>query len=281
MYSNPPIKSLGQNFLKDPNIIAKIIKLIDITPSDNILELGCGPGALTKEILKYTDNFAGIEKDTRLFEALKSELGEGFSQKIILGDMLKISFNDIAEKMHGKIKLVGNLPYNISSQVIFKIIEEYIIEKNFDSAYLMFQKEVADRLCAGVGSKDYGILSVLLKYVADVKSEISVSPHCFYPKPKVYSSVIKCVFREYLKKANDFRLLKNIVKAAFNQRRKTINNSLKPVIKDQDIFKTIIFKCGLTGNERAENLSLDNYIDISNNLIISGCFQEKLKEVNS
>jgi 16S rRNA (adenine1518-N6/adenine1519-N6)-dimethyltransferase len=268
MYSNPPLKSLGQNFLKDQNIISKILNLVDIKPEDNILELGCGPGALTKEIIKHTDNFMGIEKDIRLFESLKSELGEKFSNKIILGDMLRVSFNETAKKMRGKIKLVGNLPYNISSQVVFKIIDEYLAENLFDSAFLMFQKEVADRLCSREGLKDYGILSVLLRYVADAKSEISVSPFCFYPKPKVYSSVVKCVFREYPKKANDVRLLKNVVKSAFNQRRKKINNSLKPVIKDPDVFKEIISKCGLTGNERAEDLSLDNYIDISNNLIM-------------
>jgi 16S rRNA (adenine1518-N6/adenine1519-N6)-dimethyltransferase len=265
MHPNPPIKSLGQNYLKDQNIIAKIIKLIDIKQDDKILELGCGPGALTKEIIKHNENFIGIEKDSRHYEALKSELGENFSDKIILGDMLKISFSEIAVKMGGRIKLVGNLPYNISSQVVFKIIDEYLKDRMFDSAYFMFQKEVADRLCAREGSEDYGILSVLLKYVADAKGEISVSPFCFYPKPKVYSTVVKCVFREYPKKANDARLLRNIVKSAFNQRRKKINNSLKAVIKDTETFKEIITKCGLTGNERAEDLSLDNYIDVSNN----------------
>lgn len=259
-----PRKSLGQNFLKDPNTINSILKHLSLDSESWIIELGCGLGALTEEILKRTKNFIGIEKDKRLFDYLSKKLAnEGIT--LLNADMLEVSFCELTKRLGGKTILVGNLPYNISTQIIFKLIEEFLMGWRCEYAILMFQKEVADRLSARPGSKEYGVTTVLLRYVCEIESLLTVPPHCFYPAPKVYSSVLKLTFRDYPLKAHDFNQLKGIVKRAFSMRRKNIFNSLKGIVSDE-VLRNTLTSLGLDKNLRAEDLTLDTYIMISNRL---------------
>lgn len=218
MHFVQPKKRLGQHFLKDENIAAKIVD--SLTFKSTVLEVGPGTGVLTKYLINTAGNLKLIEIDKESVEYLKMNFPE-FFDNIIEADFLKF---DLSAIFPDQFAIIGNFPYNISSQIFFKIIE---YRRLIPEAVGMIQKEVAERLAAGPGNKTYGILTVLLGAFYDIKYLFTVSEHVFYPPPKVKSAVIRLTRKENFELGCDEKLFFSIVKTAFNQRRKTMRNSLK------------------------------------------------------
>lgn len=244
-----PIKRFGQNFLKDKNILRKITEVINPQENDKIIEIGPGEGALTKLLSNSGADVTAIEIDKRVIEHLKETYPE---VKIINQDFLEI---DLTQFESFDLRVVGNIPYNITSPIIFKLIENYNLIRD---AVFMVQYEVAKRMTAKKGTKDYGILSVLLSYFADTEFCFKVSPNVFYPKPKVFSAVVKIKFKKNLDESLN-KIFVQIVKAAFGNRRKTLKNSLS-----NSIFAQLNFSgCDVDLSLRAEQLDLSDFIKLA------------------
>ncbi|MFH1653867.1 MAG: 16S rRNA (adenine(1518)-N(6)/adenine(1519)-N(6))-dimethyltransferase RsmA [Pseudomonadota bacterium] len=255
-------KNLGQNFLIEPSIIDKIVKLLEIDYKDTILEIGPGLGALTYRLTEFPNRLIAIEKDSSLYEILQLEFNDKKNVEIINQDILKI---DLAKLAKGKIKIVGNLPYNISSPIIFWMIK---FREHIDTATIMLQKEVGRRLTAPSGNKDYGILSVICQAWADCKMCFNIPPSCFNPPPKVTSSIVKLKFRKPSIDLKDPVLFERVVSSAFGKRRKTIVNSIKS--SNLEISETALLSAlkglGISEKSRAEVLSSKQFIELTNAL---------------
>jgi len=244
-----PIKRFGQNFLQDNNIVRKIAEVINPGAKDKIIEIGPGLGALTKLLAESGAEVIAIEIDKKLIESLNVNFPQ---VKIINQDFLKI---DLSEFNSNDLRIVGNIPYNITSPIIFKLIENHNIIRD---AVFMVQYEVAKRMTAKKGTKDYGILAVLLNYFAKPEFCFKVSPNVFYPKPKVYSAVVKIEFKKNTDESLD-RTFIQIVKAAFGNRRKTLKNSLS-----NSIFAQLNFSgCEVDLSLRAEQLDVTDFIKLA------------------
>lgn len=244
-----PLKQFGQNYLVDKNITRKIVAAFDPRETDFIIEIGPGRGILTSELLNVIPSVNAIEIDYRVIEELKSSFP---SANFINADFLDIDLKSLAPS-GGKIRIIGNIPYNITSPIIFKLIESRDLVKD---AVLMVQYEVAKRFNAGKDTKDYGIMSVLLDYFTSTEFLFKVSPNVFFPKPKVDSAVVKINFDKTTAAGLPDKLFIDTVKAAFGNRRKTLKNSL-----GNSKFKDIDFeKSGIDLTKRAENLSTADYI---------------------
>ncbi|HEX5002019.1 MAG TPA: 16S rRNA (adenine(1518)-N(6)/adenine(1519)-N(6))-dimethyltransferase RsmA [Bacteroidia bacterium] len=216
-----PVKALGQHFLKDPEIAGDIANtLIDEGTFDTVLEIGPGTGMLTRFLLeRFGNRLHVIEVDNRSAEHLTNTFPE-LGNRIHRSDFLKFDI----ESLHAKgLAIIGNYPYNISSQILFRVLEYYVQVPMLAG---MFQKEVAMRIASGPGSRDYGILSVLLQAHYDIEYLFSVPPHVFEPPPKVQSGVIRLTLKKDNLLGCSPRSFKHVVKTAFNQRRKTLKNSL-------------------------------------------------------
>lgn len=248
-----PLKRFGQHYLKDDNIVTKIIDEISPKPTDLIVEIGPGEGALTLKLIEEKCKVVAIEIDKRNYELLKQNFP---SLTIFNEDFLKTNLHEIHTKYLKPLRVVGNIPYNITSPVLFKMIENRQI---IQDSVLMIQHEVAKRLIAKAGTKDYGILSVIMQHFAEVKFCFKVSPNVFFPRPKVYSAVIKISFNKTSKDLNLDSTFIQIVKAAFNKRRKMLYNSFKNSIFGQLDFK----KAGINLNRRAEQLKIDEFIELA------------------
>jgi 16S rRNA (adenine1518-N6/adenine1519-N6)-dimethyltransferase len=241
-----PKKSLGQHFLTDVNICRKIADAFEPTPDSAVVEIGPGTGALTRFLLERDLNPVLIEIDRDSVEHLKNHLPSG-KFEIIEADFLETGFKDIKG---GHISLIGNFPYNISSQIFFKVLE------NRDRVQVvtgMIQKEVAQRIAAPPGSRTYGILSVLLQAFYDIKILFHVPPGVFNPPPKVMSSVIRFVRNNTVRLDCDERLFFMVVKRAFQNRRKTLRNALKDLHLPPEVYKLGVM------DKRAEQLSVADY----------------------
>lgn len=242
-------KKLGQHFLKNDDISKKILESHE--NRFNVLEIGPGIGALTKYLVNEVENFKVIEIDKDCILELKKEVK---SLYVIHGDILELNFKDLFEN---KFSIISNLPYNISSQVFFKVLEniEFITEFTF-----LIQKEVAERISSKPGRKTFGILSVLTQIYFEVKIIFEVKPEEFIPPPKVYSSLIsgKRNLRDNI--GIPFNFLKSIVKQAFQNRRKTLRNSLKNLNLPKSFTSNSIF------SKRPEQLSVDDYIWLSSEI---------------
>ncbi|NWF50002.1 MAG: ribosomal RNA small subunit methyltransferase A [Ignavibacteriaceae bacterium] len=248
-----PLKRFGQNYLVDQNIVEKIIKELNPLYEDNIIEIGPGKGALTEKLARKVKHLTAVEIDYRVIEDLKSRFN---NVNIIEGDFLKISFNDFLRNKQDKVRIVGNIPYYLTSSIIFKLIDNNLLVKD---ALLMVQLEVAKRIIAVKNSKEYGILSVLSNFFAETKICFKIPPTVFYPKPKVYSAIVKFTFKDLQitdeKKANFIK----VVKASFGNRRKTIKNSLA-----NSIFRRLDFRdSGIDLNLRAEQLDLKDFLKLT------------------
>lgn len=248
-----PLKRFGQNYLNDQNILRKIVEVVNPEQGDNIIEIGPGLGSLTKAILEKTDSLTAIEIDKRVIDLLS----ENFPQiKIINKDFLKVNLNELYLTKNKRLRITGNIPYNITSPVLFKLIENSNIVKD---AILMVQYEVAKRIDGKKGTKDYGILSVLLKFFTDVKFCFKVSPSSFFPKPKVHSAVVHLTFKKTSIDKNLNELLIQVIKASFGNRRKTLKNSLS-----NSIFRDIDFSSsGIDFTKRAEQLDPDDFMNLT------------------
>lgn len=229
------------------NIRKKIVDSLEIKDKDIVIEIGPGTGALTELILNYNVDYTGIEIDKRAVEVIERLIGNRNNAKVINQDILKTDSEIISKNS----KIVGNLPYYITSSIIFKILEA---KEKPEIAIFMVQKEVAHRITGKQNSKDNGILAIAINLLGEAKILFDVSPNSFYPKPKVTSSVISIKFTRELK---NFRDIINLVKVAFNQRRKTLSNALSSYFNelDKSKFEDVLGK-------RAEQLSADDFIDL-------------------
>jgi len=268
-FISKPKKSLGQNFLWDRNIAKKIIEALKPQDDDVILEIGPGRGVLTEFLMDSRVSFyIGIEIDRNLVELLESKIKEkSLGNFLILHqDFLDFSIEEFGQIRNKKIKVLGNIPYHLTSSILFKILDnrEYIT-----TCVLMLQKEVAERIVSPPASKNYGILSVLLQLFADVNHLFDVSPNCFVPKPKVESSVIKISPKRNLFYEDKYEFLKKVVKKAFNQRRKKLLNSL---FKHFEIESSDLKKPEISAlvNLRAEQLEPIQFVAICDYLVSLG-----------
>lgn len=256
-----PLKSLGQNFLVDENIVDKIVDSLNIQNNDTILEIGPGTGALTRKIAKYDNPLLLVEIDERSVNYLKKQFEDRKNIKIIPIDFLKFNFNDLKLE---NIKIIGNLPYYITSQILFKISEH---SSMIDECVFTVQKEVAERITAKPGNKDYGFLTVVVNYFSEAEKLFNIKPGAFSPPPKVMSSVINLKIKKDIPNNSDKDNFFKFVKAAFSTRRKKLSNSLKSYIstnckydknkllkKDKENFNYL--------SKRAEQLSLQDFINL-------------------
>ena len=249
-----PKKSLGQNFLTDNNIIEKIASITEIK-NKNILEVGPGTGNLTSFLLKKKPKkFFALEKDKALYSLLISKFQNKIEIKNI--DVLKIDLHNISKK---KLIVFGNLPYNVSTEIICNWIISLKKEPWFDELILMFQKEVAERIVAKENTSNYGRLSILCKWRLNIKKVFDISPNCFFPKPKIESSVLHFTLKnnyEFIKNPKNLELVTRIF---FNQRRKMIKNPMKQLFNN---YLHISEKLNLDLNMRPQNLSIDQYFEL-------------------
>ena len=251
-------KSLGQNFLIDKNIIEKISNSINPNKDDLIIEIGPGAGALTKELLKKDVDIICFEIDTRLKEKL--EKLESNKLKIIFEDFLKINLDDYIDyNKYKRIFFVGNLPYYITTAIINKIVEE---SKPYQIT-IMVQKEVADRFNARIKTKDYSSISVFLQYNFDIEKVCNVSKNCFEPIPKVDSTVLKLTKSDKYKANNEEKFYK-LIKDSFKQKRKNLKNNLYNYNLTK--IEKILSKYNKNLTNRAEEITIEEFIDLSNNI---------------
>ncbi len=262
-------KSLGQNFLTDKNIIDKIIEGAGITGDDLVLEIGPGIGVITYEASLVARRVIAVEIDRNLIPILQETLAERDNIQIINEDILKSDVNQIIEAARAEdpeikgVKIVGNLPYYITTPIIMKLLEEGV---NADGITVMMQKEVADRIKAAPGTKAYGALSVAVQYYCQVESVVNAPKEAFVPQPKVDSTVLNLKIRKSAAvEVKDRDLFFAVVKAGFGQRRKTLSNSLMGV---KNITKEIVCEslaaAGIEPSRRAETLNLEEFAELSN-----------------
>lgn len=251
-YTVRPKKSLGQHFLTDLSIAEAIADTLDAYRGMPVLEVGPGMGVLTRFLLDKGHDLTVVELDPESVAYLKNHF-PGLQNRILEKDFLKL---DLAQLYSGPFCVIGNYPYNISSQIFFKILD---YKESIPCCSGMIQKEVAERMAAPPGSKTYGILSVLLQAWYDIEYLFTVPEHVFNPPPKVKSAVIKMTRNQVERLGCDERLFKLIVKTAFNQRRKTMRNSLRSLVgKESGILADPIF------DERPERLSVEQFIALTN-----------------
>lgn len=248
-----PRKRFGQNFLRSPHVIQQIITAINAQLEDSVIEIGPGLGVLTNLLLEQVNHLDVIEIDRELANQLEVSLGHSQKLTIHVQDVLHFDFNIFGTK---KMRIVGNLPYNITTPLIFYLLK---FESLIQDMHFMLQKEVVDRLCAQPNSRDYGRLTVMTKYHCETEYLFSVDPSAFSPAPKVQSAFIRLIPRPFPITATNITLLQTITRDAFNQRRKTLSNALKSYLGTQD-FITLDINPTL----RPEVLSVADFVKISN-----------------
>ncbi len=255
-----PRKKWSQNFLKDPNIAAKIADSLEIQQSGIIIEIGAGTGILTQQLLNKTDTLVSVEIDPRLAHELKSSLGNPANLSVLQEDFLEIDLKKLLLSYPERKKyIIGNLPYHITSPIIFKTLDHTSL---IEQAVFMIQKEVAQRMAAPPGSKQFGILSVFCQFYAQVKYLFTVPSHLFYPRPKVDSGIISLDFLpDAESRVVNMGLFREIVRQTFGQRRKMLRNTLSALYP-----QTILHQIELDLTRRPEDLSVSEFIDLSNQL---------------
>jgi 16S rRNA (adenine1518-N6/adenine1519-N6)-dimethyltransferase len=254
--AHTPRKRFGQNFLHDYGIISSIISTLQAKPGQHFIEIGPGQGALTEPLLKQGVSLDVVELDRDLVGLLTKKFNRYPNLRIHSADALKFDFSALAEQGE-KLRIIGNLPYNISTPLMFHLLEN---AGCIEDMHFMLQKEVVDRICAAPGSKQYGRLSIMMQYYCSAERLFDVGPESFDPAPKVMSAIIRLApHRQPPVQVNDLAKFNEIVTQAFSQRRKTIRNSLKKLITEADFADL-----NLDPILRAENLSLFDFARISN-----------------
>lgn len=257
-------KKLGQNFLINESIIYDIVKKANVTKEDVVIEIGPGLGSLTKELINNAKKVIAIELDPNMIDILKSRFGIFDNFEVIYGDVLKIDLEELI-KGYDSVKVVANLPYYITTPIIMKLLEDKLKIK---SITVMVQKEVGERICATHKDKEYGAITVSVQYYSEPQIIIDVPKENFLPAPEVDSCVIRLNMREKPPVSlKDEKLFFRLVKGAFTQRRKTINNSLTCSGKSKEEIMAALNKLGIDSKLRAENLSIQQYADIANTLV--------------
>ncbi|SPP63806.1 16S rRNA (adenine(1518)-N(6)/adenine(1519)-N(6))-dimethyltransferase RsmA [Nitrospira lenta] len=264
--ADPPaaIKRLGQNFLIDPNIVRKIVALADISQNDPVLEIGPGRGVLTEVLCKTAGHVTAVEIDPRLYAYLTERQAEFPNLTLVLDDALVYPVENLPS---GTI-VVANLPYYISTPLLFRLLDQ---RDRFPRLVLMLQNEVADRLVAKPGSSDYGVLSVMAQYAAEITKAFRVSAQCFRPRPEVGSAVVllRTRVQRELSAAEEPKFAA-LVKAAFAHRRKTLVNSLKDEGYDQGRIAGALDRLALSPSVRAEVLSREQLIQLTRGMLSPG-----------
>ena len=251
-----PLKKFGQNFLKSDYFAEKIVDSLNCEKNDLIVEIGPGKGALTQLLIKKKPkNLSVIEIDRRLANLLAEKFPSDLN--IIVDNILNVSFDQLAPE--NKIKVVGNIPYNITSDIIYKLIENNIY---IERAVLMIQKEVANRLVAKTKSKDYGLVTIFVGFHSEVRKLFDVNRENFYPVPNVDSSVVCLDFKSLQENYFDYELFRKIVKTGFNARRKKLRNTLKNLLISYDI-NTI---SSISLEKRPEELSIEEFKSLTNEI---------------
>lgn len=259
-------KKFGQNFLIDTHVLEKIISAAGITKNDCVLEIGPGIGTMTQYLAENAGHVVAVEIDRNLIPILKETLADYDNVTVINEDILRVDIKALAEEYNGgkPIKVVANLPYYITTPIIMGLFESGV---PIDNITVMVQKEVADRMKEGPGSKDYGALSLAVQYYAEPEIVANVPPNCFIPRPNVGSAVIRLTrHKEMSVEVKDPALMFKIIRASFNQRRKTLQNGLGnaselPYTKEQ--IAAAIAEMGLTPTIRGEALSLAQFAQLS------------------
>lgn len=262
-------KKFGQNFLIDTHVLDKIISAAHITKEDMVLEIGPGIGTMTQYLAEAAGKVIAVEIDKNLIPILSDTLSEYQNVRIINEDVLKLDLRKLADEENGgkAIKVVANLPYYITTPIIMGLFENHVL---VESITVMVQKEVADRMQTGPGSKDYGALSLAVQYYAEPYIVANVPPNCFMPRPKVGSAVIRLTrHKEPPVEVKDEKLMFDIIRASFNQRRKTLANGLNNSDKitcSKEIITEAIEKLGKGPSVRGEALSLQEFASLSNDI---------------
>ena len=262
-------KKFGQNFLIDTHVLDKIISAAHITKEDMVLEIGPGIGTMTQYLAEAAGKVIAVEIDKNLIPILSDTLSEYQNVRIINEDVLKLDLRKLADEENGgkAIKVVANLPYYITTPIIMGLFENHV---PVESITVMVQKEVADRMQTGPGSKDYGALSLAVQYYAEPYIVANVPPNCFMPRPTVGSAVIRLTrHKEPPVEVKDEKLMFDIIRASFNQRRKTLANGLNNSDKitcSKEIITEAIEKLGKGPSVRGEALSLQEFASLSNDI---------------
>ncbi len=263
-----PRKRLGQSFLEDRNAINKIVRISNIQEDDIIVEIGAGVGLMTELIAKQARKVIALDIDPRMVGILKKRMAPYLNVDIVQTDVLAYDFSSASGELpYGKIKVIGNIPYNISSQILFRLLS---YRDHISSMILMFQKELADRLTATPGTKAYGVPSVLISMYMQCSREMAIPRSCFYPKPTVMSTVLKMVVRERPQlDLADHNFFFKIAKTAFAKRRKTLLNNLRSLnllgYSDMDMASALN-NSGIDGAIRGETLTALEIGKLSNAL---------------
>lgn len=267
-----PKKQLGQNFIIDPAFTKMIVNRSGILPEDVVLEIGAGLGALTIPLARKAKKVFAVERDQQIIDILKTELlVSGLSNTVIIEkNILTVDIEVLAENIGRKIVVMGNLPYNISSQILVQLIKS---RKVVSRAILMFQKELAQRILAQPECKDYGRLTVMLRYCSDIKKLADAKASLFYPKPKVDSEILEVKFKsEVVHPVRDETFFFRVIKGAFGNRRKTLKNALaaSELNIDANTAKHILERSGIDPVRRAETLNTEEFVKLSN-LLYDSC----------
>lgn len=253
-------KKLGQNFLIKRGIVDEIVHAAELTPGEPVLEVGPGIGTLTQGLAQSGADITAIELDRRLLEVLDTTLASYDNVRIVHGDVLKLDVPTIMN--HKPFKVVANLPYYITTPIIMSLLESKL---PIELLVVMVQKEVALRMVAKPGTKDYGALSVAVQYYTEPDIVLDVPPKCFLPAPAVTSSVIRCVLRDKPPvDVIDEKLFFRVVKAGFAQRRKTFANTMKTTGLSKDRIEELLAKANIDGQRRGETFTLQEFADVAN-----------------
>lgn len=268
-------KKFGQNFLIDTHVLERIIAAAEVSKDDFVVEIGPGIGTMTQYLCENAREVAAVEIDKNLIPILEDTLSEYENVTIINEDILKLDLKKLAEEKNGgkPVKVVANLPYYITTPIIMGLFENHV---PLDNITVMVQKEVAERMQVGPGTKDYGALSLAVQYYASPYIAANVPPNCFIPRPKVGSAVIRLTCHEKPPvDVEDEKLMFKLIRASFNQRRKTLANGLNnsPEINlPKEVIKEAIEELGVGIHIRGEALTLDQFAELSN------CIGQKLKQ---
>ena len=260
MHQHRACKRFGQNFLHDAGVIHRILRAIHAREDDRLLEIGPGQGALTEGLLASGAQLDVIELDLDLIPILQARFGDNPRFRLNQGDALKFDFARL-QAAPGSLRVVGNLPYNISTPLIFHLLDNAALIRDM---HFMLQKEVVERLAAEPGSGDWGRLSIMVQYHCRVEHLFNVGPGAFNPAPKVDSAIVRLVPHAQLPHpARDHRLLERVVREAFNQRRKTLRNTLKGLLDSEAIAAA-----GVDGSLRPEQLDLAAFVRLADQLAL-------------
>lgn len=263
-----PRKSRGQNFLIHQHVIDAILRLLDLQPDDGVVEIGPGLGFLTRCLVERAQSVWAVELDEMLAARLRAgELGSSANFHLIYGDILSVALPELLPP--GKLKLAGNLPYNISTEVLFRIFDW---RDHFSSLVLMVQKEVAERMASAPGSKSYGTLSVWCQVHGRIVEKVPVSPAAFYPRPKVESTILKIELLPQARASDvDLAALRGLVRAAFGQRRKTLSNAVGAWLHgERATVDALLVANDVDPQRRGETLSVDEFIKLAQAIRQSG-----------